>query len=778
MVRAILVFFMLLTSLAAAQTAPLDLRNSSIIIAPSVPSPVRETALNIIREEVEKRSGLKWPAAGQWPIHARSVIAIALSADTAVAGKTMPHRQGKQHPEYDAEGYRLLALQESGQTVVWIIGADPRACLFGIGHLLRKAAFSRQTATLTAPLDVATSPSQPIRGHQLGYRNTANSYDAWTVRQYEQYIRELVLFGTNAVENIPFGDGDNSPHMRLSRAEMNIRISEICRAYDIDYWVWTPATFDLTDSTKRQAMLDTHERFYRSCPRLNHIFFPGGDPGSNHPRHVLPFLHELHQRLVRHHPQAGIWISLQGFSAEQVDWFHAYISEQQPDWLAGVVSGPSSPPIAETRYRLPHQYRHRQYPDITHNVRCEFPVQNWDQAFMLTIGREGINPRPYFQAKVHDTHVPFTDGFVSYSDGCHDDVNKIIWSMRGWDPGLSVQEILCDYSRFFFGAPLAESAAAGIAALEKNWQGPIAENGSIETTLAYWQNLEKQNPLLAGNWRWQMLVLRACYDGYQRRRKIYEQDLEQQANDILARAPVIGAATAMQQALAKVNQADSLPAAPALHKKIVDYCDALFHSIGLQTSVARYQASNSQRGCILQFVNYPLNNRWWLADEFAKTGKLTNEEQKLARLEVIRTWEHPGRDSYYDNISNIETGPRVRTTSYDACDVAWWDDGNSRARLSSQLFQIEPVLEYENLDPDGRYLLRISGYGDALVRTDGERLEPVLYNKGIGEFKEFVVPGHITRDGRMRLSFDRPEESHLNWKQYSHVSDVWLIKRK
>jgi len=233
----------------------------------------------------------------------------------------------------------------------------------------------------------------------------------------------------------------------------------------------------------------------------------------------------------------------------------------------------------------------------------------------------------------------------------------------------------------------------------------------------------------------------------------------------------------MDSVLVIVNKADTEPIAQDLFAKIVHYCEDLFHSIGLQTSVSIYQASNSQRGCILDFVNYPLNNRWWLADEFKKIRAMKSEEEKLARLEIIRTWENPGEGNYYDNISNIETGPRVKTTSYDACDVAWWDDGYSRARLSSQLFQWEPVLEYENLDFNGCYLIRVCGLGEALIRADGERLEPILYQRGFGEFKEFIVPRSITQDGKMRVSFDRPEESHLNWKQFSFISDVWLIKR-
>ena len=67
--------------------------------------------------------------------------------------------------------------------------------------------FQRKKYHSTKANEIATSPAYPIRGHQLGYRNTANSWDAWTVDQYEQYIRELALFGSNCIENIPFQDG-------------------------------------------------------------------------------------------------------------------------------------------------------------------------------------------------------------------------------------------------------------------------------------------------------------------------------------------------------------------------------------------------------------------------------------------------------------------------------------------------------------------------------------------------------------------------------------------
>ncbi len=761
------------TGILSAQK--LDLSKATILASSNIKSPVRETAIKILQEEVAKRTTLNLQANSNWG----KVVTIALAKinDDEISGVQVPKRTGKNLPELKEEGYRIFYEDKNGKEILWIIGADDRAIMFGVGKLLRTASLSRKKFILNETIDFATSPKQSIRGHQIGYRNTANSWDAWTLEQYDQYIRELVIFGTNAIENIPFVTKDESPHFKIDPQEMEVHMSNICASYGIDYWVWTPASFDLTDQQKRAEALKKHEEFYKTCPQLNDIFFPGGDPGHNHPSLVLPFLKDLQEILVKYHPEAGMWISLQGFSAEQIDYFYTYLEENDPDWLRGVVSGPSSPSISGTRHRLPAKYKHRHYPDVTHNVRCDYPVVNWDQAFMLTIGREGINPMPNYYSKIHAQYAPFTDGFVSYSDGCHDDVNKVTWSMRGWDIEMEPYDIMMDYCRFHFGAELAKKAADGVFGLENNWNGPVKENGGIETTFEFWKKLETENPQLSKNWRWQMLVLRAYYDTYQRRRKIYETDLEKEANKILATATEIGSEKAMEKALAKVNEADTKPVAQNLYAKISEYSDALFESIGLQTDVERYQASNSQRGCILQFVNYPLNNRWWLEDEFNTIAEMETEEEKLERLEVIRTWENPAPGSYYDNVSNIETGKRVLTTSYDACDVAWWEGGMTRKRLSSQLFQASPVIDYEDLDFNGRYRIRCSGRGDCLLRVDGKRLEPIAYDKEIGGFKEFVVTMELTQDGKIKVTFDIPEESHIRWSSQSSISDVWVIKK-
>ena len=767
----ICLFYCSLHSTIEAQS--FDFSKAGIAVSSKLASPQKETFVRVLQEEIKARTQLNLLV--QEKSNKLPLIALVLASDVLLGGIVVP-KLPTPSVVLQKEGFGISIDLSSGRPILWLIGGDERGVLFAIGEFLRKADLNKQKIVVDKTIEIVTAPKYAIRGHQIGYRNTANSWDAWNEKQYEQYIRELALFGSNSIENIPLQDGPPGPHMKIPREEMNIKMSQICMNYGLDYWVWTPADIDLSDQAKFKEEVKVHSDFYKQCPKLDGVFFPGGDPGSNHPKDVMPFLEAISVELKKYHPKAGVWISLQGFSDEQVNYFYEYLGKYKPTWLAGVVSGPSSPNMADTRFQLPKQYKHRHYPDLTHTVRCQYPTENWDQAFALTEGREVSNPQPFYYAKIHNQFAPLTDGFLSYSDGVHDDINKVIWSQMACNPSKDVRAVLVEYASLFFGHSISGQVADGILALERNWVGPVEENGAIETTFAYWQNLELKNPGLQLNWRWQQLVMRAYYDTYVKRRKIYEQKLEREANEILLNAKTIGINQSMELALNKVNQADKSPIYPELRQKVVDYCEALFKSIGMQTSVPKYQASGAERGAILDFIDYPLNNRWWMEDEFKKIKKLPSEKEQLERLDIIAKWENPGPGSYYDNISDLSKGPRVKTRTEDATDVLWADNGLSRRRLSTQLFQNFPKLEYADLDPNAMYTIRISGYGEALLRVDGERIEPTLYNKGMEEFKEFQLSPKYVKDGKLSVTFDEPEESKLNWRQHSKVFDIWLLK--
>lgn len=774
---------------------PIDLTRAVIVVRPGALPAAEQAAGRVLREELQKRTGAALDVSSAWP--ERGVV-IALSSTRVVPAWQVapPAAEGPtdsgQAPERRPEGYRVTVTRAPDRTIVWILGADPRGTLFGVGELLRALRWGPGQAVIPGDIEVATAPRYAIRGHQLGYRQQANSYDGWDERQFDQYIRELALFGNNSIEGIPHQDSRVSPVFTLPRDVMNRRISESCARYDLNYWLWMPAEFDLRDQTRRSAELGRVDALFRDLPRLDAIFFPGGDPGNNPPELVIPYLEDMAARLATPHPRAKIWLSLQWFNEKGIDAIYAWIEREHPVWLGGLVAGPSSPPLDVTRRRLSPRYPLRDYPDITHTVRSQYQVPWWDPAFNFTLGREPVNPRPVFYAAVQTRTAPYTDGFISYSDGVNDDLNKAVWSRLAWAPDSDVREIVREYTHYFFGERVADRAADGLLALEKNWDGPLATNGSVDGTLALWQVLEGEEPSLAANWRWQMYLLRAYYDAYTRHRLLYETGLEREANGALLTARRQGSGAAIDAALAVLRRATTEDCCSEWRQRIQDLCQALFESIRLQTSVTKYHASGAERGAVLDFLDYPLNNRWWLEDEFQKVRALPDEPARLARLERVRTWEDPGPGSFYDDVGSVGRSPRVVRSEVTSGEpfvrgsplphFVWEQEGRSRKRLSWQSSLRWPLaIVYERLDAQGTYTLRLNGVGEARPRIDGQAVQPMQAmssSRTLGEFKEYAVPREALADGRVVVTFDPLDEEHLNWRQQSRLSEAWLIANR
>lgn len=779
-----MLILMLISFVSGALAQSIPLQNVTILQEKISLSSAEMAAAEMLREEVAKRTGVTWNVSSSWPATGDVVVLKKASAKTKLpfAIPAMPVLSGK------SESYRIVSVQHQHQKVVIVEGVDDRGVVFGTGYLLRTMLYAGNRVGFEQLPAVSSSPDKYMRGHQLGYRNTANSWDAWTKAAFEQYIRDLVVFGTNAIESIPIFDEKSSPHFKVKPAEMNAFISQVCQKYSLDYWMWIPAQFDLKDPALRSKYLSDFEEICRQSVRINGVFFPGGDPGDNPPELVMPLLQDLAAVLKKHHPQASTWVSLQGFTPAQSQYVYQYIREKMPAWLGGLITGPSSPTVEETRAELPSRYKLRHYPDLTHNVRCEFEIPWWDPSFALTLGREAINPRPYHYSAIYHALDPYIDGFISYSDGVHDDVNKVVWTALAWDRNADERNILIEYSNYFFGSAVAEEAADGILALEKNWQGPIVSNGCIATTLTAWKALEKANPALEGNWRWQMNLLRAYYDAYTRNRFIYETLLEQQANEKLLQASSIGADAAIREASAILKSAETNLVTPDVHARIIDLCEALFKSISLQTSVKKYQASGLERGAVLDFLDRPLNNRWWLEDEFTKVESLS-EKDKVTALERIANWEKVGPGSFYDEVGNVgksahemkgedwRMDPILRKSLNPGYDFS--DNGLSRKRLSWLTYMRWPMaMEYSNIDPAARYTVKINGMGECLLKINGQRVAPSRYGRQYGELKEFPVPQELVRQGKLVLTWDDINEEFLNWRQQSRVTEVWLMKEE
>ena len=433
------------------------------------------------------------------------------------------------------DGY---AIWVDGATVC-LVGHDARGALFAAGRLLRLLDLRPGLVALDGATRLATAPRYLIRGHELGYRNTSNTYDKWDVADYEQYIRDLIVFGVNSVQLIPEIDPDemDSDHMSMKMFDMSVALSDLIASYGLEVWFWLPLLDDVATPEAAKDAFEKRRVLFEACSRIDAVFVPGGDPGHTEPQVLLPWLREMAAVLRESHPEAEVWLSNEGFEPSWNDLLFEEL-EREPEWLDGLVFGTwVKIPITEERARTPERYPIVQYCDITHCKESQYPVSEWDRAFALTCGREPINPRPVAMKEIHEVTAPYSVGFNTYSDGVNDDVNKIVWSVLGWDPDADVRAILEEYGRYFMGVPYADRVADGLLALERNWEGVLLDNTGVEETLALWQSLEAEGgQTLRENWRFQMALLRATFDAYVQRRLSFETELEQQARDQLREA--------------------------------------------------------------------------------------------------------------------------------------------------------------------------------------------------------------------------------------------------
>jgi len=798
-----------LLSVPAADADTVDLSKAVVVVSAQA-TPRERKAVDMLIDELGKRTNLKLSQQTQWPDGASPVVAIGqISQWKSLAGRFAGKVSAQPPGKGAKEAYRIQSVADDKGRAVFVLGNDERGVLFGIGRLLRVLHMTAGSATLAADFSADTAPVYPLRGHQLGYRPKTNSYDAWDLPQWEQYYRDLAVFGSNAVELVPprTDDAPNSPHFPRPQLEMMTGMSQLADDYGLDVWIWYPAMDrNYADASTVEYSLHKWAYVFQHLPRIDAVFVPGGDPGHTQPKYLLALLERQAEILHRTHPHAEMWVSPQSFNDVWFAEFIDILKRDQPKWLTGIVFGPqvrvSLPKLREV---VPERYPIRHYPDITHSRQCQYPVPNWDSAFAFTEARECINPRPLDEAAVFRLLQPYTMGFLTYSEGCNDDVNKFIWSGLGWDPKTEVIDILRDYAGYFIGDSYRDDFAQGLLALERNWRGPLATNAGIETTLAQFRAMERRaTPAELGNWRFQQALYRAYYDAYLRHRQAHEQEAEAQAMDRLRAAQAGQTEQAMQDAEKILDGAVAPKVATDLRERVFQLAEDLFKSIRMQQSVPLYKAIAVDRGASLDTIDYPLNNRAWLKQRFASIRKMSDEQQRLAALRELVEWTNPGPGGFYDDLGNTARQPHLvlgEPFDRDPASLKSARNGHggpetvmgANANITgpwrtSWLDHAESLLDepllmrYTDLDPTAQYKLRVVYAGDGLEKkirlqvNDGIEIHPYIEKPRPIAPIEFDIPAEATRSGKLTLRWNREPGRGDNGRG-CQVSEVWLIKK-
>ncbi len=784
-----------------------------VLVQPKAASGLRR-AVGILREEIEKRVGSpvsvteEIPAQGAW-------IALGLADELTSWSEPLSALDAP-----GAEGYRVLVLsQEPVQAVV--CGSDERGLLYGCGYMLRKMDILPGLIKASAELkSCSVTPKYPLRGHQLAYRDKQNTCPNWTVADFDQYIRELALFGSNAIEILPPHTDDPlfSPLFKMHPLEMMVRLSEIIHGYGLDVWVWYPnLAEDYSDPKQFQKEIKERETVFSAVPYVDAILIPAGDPGELQPREFFEVSGSMMAVAHRYHPNAKVFVAPQVFAPEY-DWYENFYQEitREPEWLYGVSYAPwIGDTLPEMVSRLPDKYKNRvrHYPDITHTASCQFEVPLWDSDLAFIHGRESCCPRPVGLKAAHNAYAPYCMGSLTYCEGIHDDVNKFLWTDQDVDPTRSAESLVRDYVRAMIDPAHVDELTDLIFALEKNWEGALATNERIDETFARFEALDAElRDEVRNNWRYRMLYQRAMLDLYAKRRYIADQQLEKEAREELAKAKELGVDNAIRKARSILNRSLNEPTAEDLRFRLQELSQKLFTTpfCRMQQSVVMHRAQAWVRGAWVDGLNAPMNDTQYFKCWFDRILALTDEDEKLETLNAVLNRTDAGEDGKY-----IALGKLADFQKYVVNDTPWEQDPGVlrsphlfhdvygmgiRIRHNRGWHNEYPIpqiwihqartiygtpltVRVDGLKPGAMYVLKVT-YPEMLAQTKGGMKVALTAN---GQLIHDLIPADtaVSREPVYTYPLPQPvgEDGVLTlvWRAYDRlfptgVSELWLIR--
>ena len=216
----------------------------------------------------------------------------------------------------------------------------------------------------------------------------------------------------------------------------------------------------------------------------------------------------------------------------------------------------------------------------------------------------------------------------------------------------------------------------------------------------------------------------------------------------------------------------------------------------MQLSVSKYQAISLGRGANLDSIDFALNDRVWLKNEFAKIEKAPREQQQ-AMIDRIVNWTNPGPGGFYDDLGDPTREPHlVRGESYDRdpdfliSPFTGFGDTEPRsgARVSwyttaETLGETPLRMHYTGLDQQGA-IRRARGlwrrFSEGSDTFNGER---EIRNSSTCATKpspqaplEFDIPRDATQSGELTLEWSKQAGQGGNGRG-TQVCEVWLIRK-
>ena len=403
-------------------------------------------------------------------------------------------------------------------------------------------------------------------------------------------------------------------------------------------------------------------------------------------------------------------------------------------------------------------------------------------------------------------------GSITYSEGIHDDINKMVWADQDFDSKMLVEVTIKDYVRLFIDPDIVDELTELILKTEENWVGSPENNNNIDIVYHGFLELEKKVcKKTRENYRFQMALLRAMSDYYAKIRFAKDQEIEKRALEKLSEAKNIGADTAIRQAqnIFKLTFEEE-PVRDQLISKMQMLSDSLYEKCRIRLTTSRHKGRSWVRGAYLDSLNIPLNDYQWYTEHLKQIIKFSDEKEKLIKIDWLLNRTNSGAGSFYDWLGDLDSYQkrvvsdndwkedpgflRTPVLDYDHFGAmtnfynmrGWYNEYPMTLRWVSGarvVYGTPLIVKYNALDPKRHYKIRITYLvpskklgedyninlyaGDCLIHSTVTKSLENPYNPVC----EYKLPKSSYGDGNLILKW----QSHGEMIRFS-VSEIWIIK--
>ncbi len=682
----------------------------------------------------------------------------------------------------------------------------------------------------------------------------------WTMKDAQRKIEDYALAGLNTVEfgAKPASDPmyqfirsmglrtlvSNGPNTGTGPAEW--------RAWEA---YGRPGYLCPSVPAAREALLKKCDDLFRGSAFMDYVRFKGGDGGGcecdrcrPYGRVFISLCEDMAKIIHRYHPKTQIFVANQKFDNESDQAIFDYLQEKPRPWLRAFCYGPGSDAMGwqpghrqnhrmdlfrypgfgpfdrylkEILHQLPPQQDIVFFNEVTHSRGSQYGYigaypradrngdlpPDWNHriyerrmepAFAMVYDRLTFFAWPRYYRWIFGETVRYGIGDVTHSSGTQDQFNQWMWQRLLWSPQRTVEDLVAEYARTWFGPEAAPLMAQAVFQFEENFEEnakiPLERKPGIDRYLRLVTEAGQRMPAnrMRDNWLWREYMQKALLDKHiqlnVRRQKALKKEIEV---EITAARHSGSSNAAIARALRLLEPAPEPEPMRHLRQEAIRLGEESNRLFGVRSDA-------------LSNLDHDFVGLGWLRRQLQRARACSGEE-RAEMLDLIADYENPGEGGFYDNAGTFKNAPHiVHGQPYTLSSFSEENRPSQRTVDFTQDDSQGVTLRYKGLDPAASYRIRFTlvrpRYQERHRSWMTQKTETIYADQFVlakeleipeymSEFFTFDIPSEATKDGGLTIRLERA--ASLTWGSRVErevwrntdgwgtvVSEVWLMKKK